>query len=111
MKIIPIQVHPGKGNALLFLSLKQNCLVSKLLVLIAAIIIIFLLLFLLLCCVSHELLKVSRLRIPQKLHGDFKLCHLVAKEFLGEDTNPFLLYCLSAQPSKTVNSASRWEVE
>lgn len=81
MKIIPVQVRPGKGNILLFLSLKQKCLVSKLLVLIAAIIVILLFL-LLLCCVSHELLEVSRLRIPQKLHGDFKLCHLVAKEFL-----------------------------
>lgn len=44
MKIVPVQVHPGKGNVFLFLSLKFVCLVSKLLVLIAAIVIILLLL-------------------------------------------------------------------
>lgn len=45
------------------------------------------LLVLLILLISHELLEVSCLRIPQEFDGHFKLCHLVAKEFLGKDTD------------------------
>lgn len=72
-----------------------------LLLVLIAVIMVAILLFLLLRCVSHKLLEVSRLRIPQKFDGDFKLRHLIAKEFLGKDTNlSFLLHRLRGQPSE-----------
>jgi len=82
-------------------SVQAQGLLLVLVAVIVVIILLFLFLFLL-CCVSHKLLEVSRLRIPQKFDGDFELRHLVAEEFLGKDANlspP--LYCLRGQPGET----------
>lgn len=46
-----------------------------------------LLFFLLIILIFCKFLEVSGLRIPQAFDGHFELCHLVAKEFLGEDTD------------------------